>query len=59
MYQCKYCGKGFDVSSALGGHISKAHPGESESYNHKKKVREDRELSRLLHKEAIEQYHSR
>ena len=41
------------MCAALGGHISKAHPGKSEAYNHKKKVREDRKLDRALHTEAM------
>ena len=44
------------MCSALGGHISKAHPGQSKAYNHKKTVRESRELERNLHKRAMEQY---
>ena len=46
----------FAVCSALGGHISKAHPGTSKAYNHKKNVREKRQLERILHKEAMSQY---
>jgi hypothetical protein len=48
-YKCKFCDKQFRFCSALGGHISKAHPGLSEAYNHKKQVRETRELERELH----------
>jgi hypothetical protein len=40
------CPKKFKFCAALGGHISKAHPGKSDSYNHKKKVREQRGLER-------------
>ena len=28
-FRCNFCGKGFDISAALGGHISKAHAGQS------------------------------
>ena len=52
-YKCKLCKKGFKHSSALGGHISKAHPGQSDSYNHKKRVRETRELERELHRRTL------
>lgn len=36
---CKFCERMFATRSALGGHISKVHPGKSASYNHKKSVR--------------------
>ena len=49
-YRCRFCNKSFQFCSALGGHISKAHPGKSDAYNHKKNVREFRSLERELHK---------
>ena len=52
-YICRFCDKKFKICAALGGHISKAHPGQSESYNHKKRVRAERQLERELHKLAI------
>ena len=55
-YQCKICKKRFQHSSALGGHISKAHPGQSSAYNHKKRVRETRELERELHRHTMRIY---
>ena len=55
-YQCKICFKRFLHSSALGGHISKAHPGQSRAYNHKKRVRETRELERELHRHTMHVY---
>ena len=55
-YKCKFCPIRFKICSALGGHISKAHPGQSKAYNHKKTVRENRELERSLHKQARDQY---
>lgn len=58
-YNCKYCEKKFKICAALGGHISKAHPGQSASYNHKKRVREERQLERELHKRAIAEYRAR
>ena len=55
-FLCKLCGKRFQHSSALGGHISKAHPGKSDAYNHKKRVRETRELERDLHRNTMQIY---
>ena len=55
-YDCKFCSKKFKQCAALGGHISKAHPGQSDAYNHKKQVREEREKERQLHKEAMYVY---
>ena len=55
-YHCKICFKRFEHSSALGGHISKAHPGQSSAYNHKKRVREMRELERELHRHTMKIY---
>jgi hypothetical protein len=55
-YSCKFCKKRFKQCAALGGHYSKAHPGQSKAYNYKKKVREDRELERNLHREAMNYY---
>jgi len=55
-YRCKLCFKRFQHSSALGGHISKAHPGMSDAYNHKKRVRETRELERELHRHTMRIY---
>ena len=55
-YRCKICFKRFLHSSALGGHISKAHPGQSSAYNHKKRVRETRELERELHRHTMRVY---
>ena len=55
---CKFpgCSLRFALSSALGGHISKSHPGQSKAYIHKKNVRERRKLERMLHKEAMDHY---
>lgn len=41
-FVCKYCTMKFKMCSALGGHVSKAHPGLSEAYEHKKRVRDTR-----------------
>jgi len=57
-FKCKFpdCPYRFNLCSALGGHISKAHPGQSQTYNHKKAVRDRRNLERLLHRETMEIY---
>lgn len=31
-FQCEYCGRQFNKTQSLGGHISKKHPGRSEAY---------------------------
>lgn len=36
VYRCKECHRTFHLQRALGGHVSKAHPGSSNVYNHKK-----------------------
>ncbi len=36
--------------------MSKTHPGESQTYQHKQEVRKSRELNRKLHKMSIEVY---
>ena len=58
-FACKFCPRIFMTRSALGGHISKAHPGKSASYNHKKIVRENRWLERELHQAAMQVYRKR
>jgi hypothetical protein len=49
IFTCKFCDRTFLHCAALGGHVSKAHPGLSVSYLHKKRVRDTRELERELH----------
>ena len=41
-FACKFCDRAFKHCAALGGHVSKAHPGRSEAYEHKKRVRDTR-----------------
>ena len=55
-FPCKMCDKSFLTRSALGGHMSKSHPGTSVAYNHKKAVREKRKLERELHATAMAEY---
>lgn len=58
-FPCKFCERIFSHCAALGGHVSKAHPGQSTAYLHKKQVRDTRELQRLLHQEAVMIYKER
>ncbi len=46
LIRCKICRQGFKTSQALGGHMSRKHPGESKDYNYKKSVRKKREFDR-------------
>lgn len=46
-FNCKCCTCAFKTAQALGGHMSRKHPGRSHDYNHKKEVRTRRELDRL------------
>jgi len=45
-FNCKYCKNRFKSAQALGGHMSRKHPGKSYDYNRKKEVRKKRELER-------------
>jgi hypothetical protein len=45
-FACKYCKSSFRSAQALGGHMSRRHPGKSHDYNRKKEVRKRRELER-------------
>ena len=46
-YICKICRKKFVTPSALGGHTSKAHPGESNDYQDKLKIRNENKNNRI------------
>jgi len=45
-FMCKYCTMSFNKAQALGGHMSRTHPGESREYKQKKIIRKNRELER-------------
>ena len=45
-YKCKYCERTFKKSVSLGGHISKAHNGQSDNYKKKMEIRESRNQDR-------------
>ena len=45
--KCRHCRASFKTAQALGGHMSRKHPGKSDDYNHKKEVRAKREFERV------------
>lgn len=55
-HTCKICNKTFTESRQLGGHFSRAHPGESEQYNKRKNARVRNFRNRLVLKEAQRRY---
>ena len=57
-YTCQLCSKVFYEKAALGGHVSKGHPGQSVSYNKKIEVRKKREFEWKCYKDAKEMYNS-
>ena len=46
IYKCRYCDRCFKKSVSLGGHISKAHNGQSDHYKKKMEIRESRNTDR-------------
>ena len=46
-FSCKCCRMCFSKAQALGGHMSRSHPGESKDYQKKKVIRKDRKLERV------------
>ena len=42
IYQCTHCSKSFPSSRAYGGHFSRVHGGQSNAYNRKMAVRDER-----------------
>jgi len=47
IFKCKHCDRTFNRSQALGGHMSRKHPGKSTEYKIKKNKRKTREVERL------------
>jgi hypothetical protein len=45
-FQCDYCECEFSNGQALGGHMSRTHPNQSQKYNKKKIIRQEREIKR-------------
>ena len=45
-YSCKLCQELFETGQALGGHMSRKHPGQSEDYMNKKAIRDRRDSER-------------
>eukprot|EP00826_Nyctotherus_ovalis_P016062 TRINITY_DN14629_c0_g1_i1.p1 TRINITY_DN14629_c0_g1~~TRINITY_DN14629_c0_g1_i1.p1 ORF type:complete len:297 (+),score=51.66 TRINITY_DN14629_c0_g1_i1:174-1064(+) len=45
-FHCKGCGRTFKSAQAVGGHMSRKHPGESREYNRKAAVRKRRVIDR-------------
>ena len=50
---CSICNKVFEKPQALGGHWSKAHPGESKQYRYKMLIRNSRVIEREVLLNAI------
>jgi hypothetical protein len=46
IYTCKLCKEQFNTGQALGGHMSRKHPGLSTDYIHKKEIRDKRDVER-------------
>ncbi len=56
LFPCKMCLSTFATPRSLGGHTSKAHPGQSEDYQKKLQVRESRKPDRECLQAAKEQF---
>jgi hypothetical protein len=54
-FQCDYCESQFSTGQALGGHMSRTHPNQSQKYNKKKMIRQERETKRDLIYQARKQ----
>lgn len=55
LFKCRFCPVVFTESQMLGGHTSRAHPGQSPDYRKKKETRLRREPLRLARAEAKKQ----
>jgi len=56
-YCCPLCKEDFGTGQALGGHMSRAHPGKSEAYNKKIEKRRERKMPRAILREAKRRYY--
>jgi len=57
-YECKLCRETFYTGQALGGHMSRKHPGMSKDYMHKKEIRSRRLTDRMKLRLAKIRYYS-
>ncbi len=55
-YKCEHCFLKYKSPQALGGHQSKAHPGQSSTYSLKLLKRKEREPERMMLQEAKDLY---
>ena len=55
-YKCKTCGEVFSHGQALGGHMSRTHPGMSSAFNKKVERRKERAVDRELLRLAKEKH---
>ncbi|CDW81461.1 UNKNOWN [Stylonychia lemnae] len=56
-FNCRYCERSFTQATALGGHMSKAHPRMSDHYMYKQEIRQSRESDRELLTRAKDIYY--
>lgn len=55
-FACHFCNANFSTNHALGGHVSKAHSGQSKTYKRKLEVRMKRQTDRDCLKIAKDQF---
>jgi hypothetical protein len=58
IFKCEKCKEIFKTGQALGGHMSRVHPGESRAYNSKIQRREEREYERWLLQKAKKRFYT-